>query len=333
MQSQHYKSCRKNAIKIQAYVRATTERRRFKIVEKSIFKIQTQYRAYLTRKRLQNERERKRFEAAAKQKEQKARLRAQKERNAAVRIQKNIRGSKIKRQFSAEKKSAVMVQKTIRGHLGRKIIKRREMAKMISKINNDAAIVLQKRTRGYFQRKAYLKTRAKRDDLSTLESKASTNEGKRMSKVVSHIEQIKEAGRGLDLPKVRTAGFAHVKRFRDSNRLPDLLDASEKSKVPVRKPIVSAGSHAVSLPNLRPVNKVVNPNWGRGNVKLVGNSNGKRTINNRIRSLNASNNNIAKLQTKAQLRTKKSKAKREQGQQPKWGNNFGIRNQYGLYKS
>ena len=57
---------------------------------------------------------------------------------------------------------------------------------------------------------------------------------------------------------------------------------------------------------------------------------GNNNSNNRIRSLNASNNTIAELQTKAQLRTKQRNAKREQGQQPKWGNNFGIRNQYGF---
>ena len=72
---------------------------------------------------------------------------------------------------------------------------------------------------------------------------------------------MKKTGRVFDIPKVRTAGFAHVKRFRDSNRLPNLLDA-EKSKVPVRAPVVSAGSNSVSLPNLRPANSLVNPNWG-----------------------------------------------------------------------
>ena len=94
--------------------------------------------------------------------------------------------------------------------------------------------------------------------------KSSGNHKRRWAhvEVVRHIEQIKEAGRGFDLPKVRTAGFAHVKRFRDSNRLPNVLGASEKSKVPVRAPIVSAGSNSVSLPNLRPANNLVNPNWG-----------------------------------------------------------------------
>ena len=89
------------------------------------------------------------LELAVKQKEEEARLKAQKERKAAVRIQKSIRGSKMKRQFATEKSSAVMVQKTVRGYLGRRIRKRREMTKMISKINNDAAVVLQKRTRDF----------------------------------------------------------------------------------------------------------------------------------------------------------------------------------------
>lgn len=335
MLTQRYKLCRNNAIKIQARMRAMIQCKRFKTVERSTLKIQTRYREHLKRKHLkiEREREKKRLELAIKQNEEKARLKAQKERKAAVRIQKSIRGSRIKRQFAAEKRSVVMVQKTVRGHLGRRIRKRREMTKMISKINNDAAVVLQKRTRGFLQRKSYLKSRAERIDHSDKELQETTSEGGPMSKVVRHIEQMKEAGRGFDLPKVRTAGFAHVKRFRDSNRLPNLLDASEKSKVPVRAPVVSAGSNSVSLPNLRPANGLVNPNWGRGNVKVVGGMNGKRNSNNRIRSLNASNNTIAKLQTKAQLRTKQRNAKREQGQQPKWGNNFGIRNQYGLYKS
>ena len=190
----------------------------------------------MKRLRIERERDRKRLELAVKQKEEEARLKAQKERKAAVRIQKSIRGSKMKRQFATEKSSAVMVQKTVRGYLGRRIRKRREMTKMISKINNDAAVVLQKRTRGFLQRKTYLKSRTKRLDHSENELRQTTSEGRPMSKVVSHIEQIKEAGRGFDLPKVRTAGFAHVKRFRDSNRLPNVLGASEKSKVPVRAP-------------------------------------------------------------------------------------------------
>ena len=37
---------------------------------------------------------------------------------------------------------------------------------------------------------------------------------------VDNINQIKEAGRGIDLPKVRTL-VAHVKRFRDSSKLPN----------------------------------------------------------------------------------------------------------------
>ena len=84
----------------------------------------------------------------------------------------------------------------------------------------------------------------------------------------------------------------------------------------------------MSLPNLRSNNGVVDPNWGRGNVRRVGGSTvGSKS--NRIRSLNSRK----KIQTKAQLRTNKGNGIGEKGQQPKWGNNFGIRNQYGLYKS
>ena len=48
----------------------------------------------------------------------------------------------------------------------------------------------------------------------------------------------------------------------------------------------------------------------------VGGSNGKRNSNNRIRSLNA--NNSGKSTNQSSIRTKQARAKRDQGQQPKW---------------
>ena len=101
-----------------------------------------------------------------------------------------------------------------------------------------------------------------------------------------------------------------------------MLGASEKSKVPVRAPIVSAGSNSVSLPNLRPANNLVNPNWGRGNVKVVGGSNGKRNSNNRIRSLNASK--IILCYKPKTIKNEATQCKKGTGPTTKMGNNFGI---------
>ena len=71
-------------------MRAMIQCKRFKTVERSTLKIQTRYREHLKRKHLkiERERERKRLELAIKQNEEQARLKAQKERKAAVRIQK-----------------------------------------------------------------------------------------------------------------------------------------------------------------------------------------------------------------------------------------------------
>ena len=330
IQQQQFQKTKKSAIIIESKIRAAKQYQQFKNMKQSTKTIQTSFRKYLSRKQRKEEEERNKQQEALfllQQEEEKKRQKL-----AAIQIQKNLRGMKRKKQYNLEKKSIVTLQKNVRGHLNRKqhkkrVEKKKKMEKVINDINNNAAVVLQKRTRGFLQRQK----QSKKETNVTISNKSPPGLMKVNTQTddVDNINQIKEAGRGIDLPKVRTAGFAHVKRFRDSSKLPELpVSSNASSNIPVRVPTISAGSNSVSLPNLRSNNGVVNPNWGRGNVRRVGGGTvGSKS--NRIRSLNSRK----KIQTKAQLRTNKGNGIGEKGQQPKWGNNFGIRNQYGLYKS
>ena len=111
----------------------------------------------------------------------------------------------------------------------------------------------------------------------------------------------RRASVGFDTLKVRTAGFDHVKRFREMEKLPKLPSTTIKT---IAHPTLHSSSQSSSLPALGQP-RILNTQWGR-----------KKRVKSKI-SMKA-------------LRKQDGK---DLSQQPKWGNNFGIRNQYGIYKA
>ena len=93
-------------------------------------------KALLLKKRLQQEEDcRRRLKQEEKKRQNK---------NAAIKIQKNVRGIKVKKRYDLKKKSIIILQKSIRGHLNRKqyqisLEKNKKMEKLINDINNNAA--------------------------------------------------------------------------------------------------------------------------------------------------------------------------------------------------
>eukprot|EP00505_MAST-04D_sp_SCG-Rhode-Island_P001138 Stramenopile-MAST_4_protein_1138 len=111
----------------------------------------------------------------------------------------------------------------------------------------------------------------------------------------------RKASVGFDTPKVRTAGFDHVKRFREMEKLPKLPSTTIQT---IAHPTSHSTYQSSSLPTLGQ-RRILNTQWGRK-------KRGKGKIS---------------------MKALRKQDEKDQSKQPKWGNNFGIRNQYGIYKA
>ncbi len=323
---------RDGAAKIQKLVRGRQDRKRIRQYHRSATRLQCQFRSFQVQKQLQQKHtSAQKIQALARKHRERRRFAESKKQ--AVKIQGSIRGYRARIQLAREKSAALSIQRVLRGHKARKFaaglsdsrakVAQEELIKHSVTIvqrhvrgfqtrqnktrlvrqraeENRAATNMQRLYRGYSSRKEYIREKAKR--------KVSIRQRVPVVKQDGGAKKIIKAV-GYDLPpKVRTAGFDHVKRFREAEKFPKV----QQPQLLSRERMVSSMNNPVqnnpSLPSLAK-NNLANPQWGRKN--RIGRS--------------------GKIITR---HSKKMVAKQSaESDKPRWGNNFGIRNQYGLNKS
>ena len=304
-----------SALKIQRIFRGWRHRLKFQRYKYAIVSLQSGTRGFIARQFL-NEQDDGAKKIQSFFRRSKCLKKIEKQNHCTVKMQSYARGYIARASIRRKKKAAISFQRFFRQRRSRQCrerkIKEQKIAQDALEFYSSSVIqnFFRRYTKGKDHKKDLLQTEAKNiPQKVTVPARGGNvivvpirNPKILASEKRGGINCIqRKASVGFDTPKVRTAGFDHVKRFREMEKLPKLPSTTIQT---IAHPTSHSTNQSSSLPTLGQ-RRILNTQWGRK-------KRGKGKIS---------------------MKALRKQDKKDQSKQPKWGNNFGIRNQYGIYKA